>query len=191
MEYFQISAPPEPDRREILRYARAKGDGSLDNAIDSVISEAEGTLSYRLCYIRVGVTVSDGRVTLGKLTLTSRDLCKNLEGCTEAVIFAATVGAGIDRLIMKYGSISPSRALLFQAYGSERIESLCDCFCAFLTEKTGKTLRPRFSCGYGDLPLTVQKDIFALLDCTKIGLTLNDSLSMSPTKSVTAIVGVK
>ena len=41
--------------------------------------------------------------------------------------------------------------------------------------------RPRFSPGYGDLPLTVQKDFFRVLDCTrKIGLSLNDSLLMSP-----------
>lgn len=53
-------------------------------------------------------------------------------------------------------------------------------------------LKPRFSAGYGDLPLEVQKDIFRVLDCPrKIGLTLNDSLLMSPTKSVTAIVGIE
>ena len=37
----------------------------------------------------------------------------------------------------------------------------------------------------------VQKDIFKVLDCErKIGLTLNESLLMSPSKSVTAIVGI-
>ncbi|MBO5857729.1 MAG: Vitamin B12 dependent methionine synthase activation subunit, partial [Clostridia bacterium] len=42
-----------------------------------------------------------------------------------------------------------------------------------------------------DLELTTQKDIFKILDCSKkIGLTLNDSLLMSPTKSVTAFVGI-
>ena len=49
----------------------------------------------------------------------------------------------------------------------------------------------RFSPGYGDLPLDVQKNIFPLLDCErKIGLTLNESLIMSPSKSVTAFVGM-
>ena len=57
--------------------------------------------------------------------------------------------------------------------------------------RVGKRTRPRFSAGYGDLPLGVQREIFAALDCPKhIGLTLNDSLLMSPTKSVTAIVGI-
>ena len=39
---------------------------------------------------------------------------------------SATVGIGIDRIIAKYGALSPSKALIFQAIGAERIESLCD-----------------------------------------------------------------
>ena len=36
-----------------------------------------------------------------------------------------------------------------------------------------------------------QREIFAALDCPrKIGLTLNESMLMSPSKSVTAIIGV-
>ena len=190
MEFYQLKSPPEVKRREIMRYAGAKDDGTLENIIESVIMESNEVITYRLCYVRVGVVAENGRVTLGNLTVDSKDLCKNLTGCSEAVIFAATIGSGIDRMILKYGRTSPSRALLFQAYGSERIESLCDVFCAFLAENTGKKLRPRFSAGYGDLDLTFQKDVFSILDCSKIGLTLNDSLSMSPSKSVTAVVGL-
>ena len=52
-------------------------------------------------------------------------------------------------------------------------------------------LRQRFSPGYGDLPLQAQRAIFDALQCHKeIGLYLNESLLMSPTKSVTAIVGI-
>ena len=52
-------------------------------------------------------------------------------------------------------------------------------------------LRPRFSPGYGDLPLALQADVFWALDCTsKIGVSLSESLIMSPQKSVTAIIGI-
>lgn len=58
-------------------------------------------------------------------------------------------------------------------------------------QAAGGDTRPRFSPGYGDLPLALQRDIFHALDCArKIGLTLNDSLMMSPAKSVTAIIGI-
>ena len=124
----------------------------------------------------------------------SAGLSKNLFGCKEAVVFAATVGIGLDRLIAKYSAVSPAKALMLQAIGAERIESLCDAFCGDLGTDLGgldKMLKRRFSPGYGDLPLDMQRDIFRVLDCSrKIGLTLNESMLMSPSKSVTAIVGI-
>ena len=110
-----------------------------------------------------------------------------------AIIFAATVGLAPDRLVARNLVSSPTRALVFDAIGAERIESLCDAFCEDIKAKIGneKKLRPRFSAGYGDLDIEVQRDIFRLLDCPKnIGLTLTESLLMTPSKSVTAIIGI-
>ena len=42
----------------------------------------------------------------------------------------------------------------------------------------------------GNVELSVQKEFFRLLPCTRIGLTLMDTLIMSPEKSVTAFIGV-
>jgi cobalamin-dependent methionine synthase I len=107
---------------------------------------------------------------------------KFLDGKDEAVLFAATVGLGVDRLIHRYASVSPVKALLFQAIGAERIETLCEAFCKELG------LKKRFSPGYADLALETQRGIFAALGCEKrLGISLTDSLLMTPTKSVTAI----
>ena len=110
-------------------------------------------------------------------------------------MFAATVGVGIDRLITRYSIVSPARSLMLQAIGTERAEALCDLFCREIAEekaREGSVTCPRFSPGYGDLPLELQKDIFAVLDCPRyIGVSLGESLLMSPSKSVTAIVGVR
>ena len=110
------------------------------------------------------------------------------------MIFAATIGVEIDRLITKYSRLSPAKAFCCQAIGAERVEELCDDFCESVNEKLGaggEMLKPRFSPGYGDLPLETQKMIFSLLDCPKrIGVTLGDSLLMSPSKSVTAFAGI-
>ena len=49
----------------------------------------------------------------------------------------------------------------------------------------------RFSPGYGDLPLSVQPTVLAALDAQRrLGITLSSSLLMTPTKSVTAIIGM-
>ena len=186
---------PEIKRREILRYMGCKaGDSQIDGLLDSCICESSNALSYKVVYTEVPILKDRDGIKLGEITIVSRDLQKCLSGCDKAIIFAATVGLGIDRLINKYGRINPSRAVCFQAIGAERIEALCDAFCKDVSQKYAehcRKLRPRFSPGYGDLPLSLQRDIFNLLSCEKrIGLTLNDSLLMSPSKSVTAIVGI-
>ncbi|MCR5275107.1 MAG: Vitamin B12 dependent methionine synthase activation subunit, partial [Clostridiales bacterium] len=49
-----------------------------------------------------------------------------------------------------------------------------------------------FSPGYGDLPIEVQKEFLPLLDAERrLGITLSDSYLMSPSKSVTAIIGIE
>ena len=188
--YKAYGAPPYNDK-EILRYA---GCREADEAVRALLceckAETEGKLSYKVCYLPLTLCVEDDLCDFGALRVRSANLAKNLRGCTEAVLFAATVGVGVERLIAKYGARSPAKALLFDAIGTERIEALCDLFCAELEKEKAMQARPRFSPGYGDLPLSFQKDIFSVLQCEKhIGLTVTDSFMMSPSKSVTAIVG--
>lgn len=187
---------PPVDRREILRYARADvNSDELDGLIDSCLSELLGGLSYSVCYAELPVSVADGEVVMGSLRTRSESFGKYISECKSVIVFAATIGLFADRLIKRYSAVSPSRALMLDAIGAERIESLCDVFCEEIKTETaarGQSVKPRFSAGYGDLPLSMQKDIFDLLGCEKrIGLCLSDSLLMTPTKSVTAFVGVR
>ena len=179
------------DKSEVLRYMRSPADERVLSLIDECISEVESVLSARICYEEYEISFDGGEIDLGFCRTDSRDLSKNLSECKRAVVFAATVGIGIDRLIKKYSLLSPSRALCIGAIGNERVEALCDIFCSLLASKYKKT-RPRYSAGYGDLPLSLQEDIFKALDCAKsIGVSLGDSLLMTPQKSVTAIVGIE
>ena len=181
--------PPSVDPAEVLRYAGGRmADPSVEAMLKECMEEAQGELSYRICYCRLPLQVEGIDCRIGSLRLRSKALAKTLSGCNEAIVFGATLGVGIDRLIGKYLRISPAKALLMDALGTERIEALCDAFCKSQECK----ITPRFSAGYGDLSLAVQPELFALLQCEKkIGLCLTDGLMMSPTKSVTAIFGIK
>ncbi len=54
-----------------------------------------------------------------------------------------------------------------------------------------KYLSKRFSPGYGDLSLEIQKNLLAYLDAhRRIGIELTENYLMIPQKSVTAILGV-
>ena len=183
---------PDTDKKEVLRYAGVRGSAEeLNVLLDECIREANGVLTYKVCYCEIPVFRNKEELELGFCKVNSRDLAKNLEVCDRAVLFAATVGVGIDRLIARYSALSPTKALIFDAIGSERIEALCDVFCQDIEREKRKKIRPRFSAGYGDLPLEFQKAIFSVLDAPrKIGLSLGEGLLMSPSKSVTAIVGI-
>ena len=190
----QRTLPPPPiRRREILRYMGASASTpELEALMDRALSLLEGRLCYRVCYREVPVVREEDGIRLLSLVTPSQTVARALEGCKTAVLFAATVGLDLDRLIARYGRVSPSRGLMMQALGAERIEALCDAFCNWLAEEYAPLkLRRRFSPGYGDLPLEGQRAIFDALQCHKeIGLYLNGSYLMSPTKSVTAIVGI-
>ena len=183
---------PPIRRREILRYAGcAEADAATATLMEDCLTEAADALAYKVCYRELLVKIDGEKCDFGTFSVLSHQLARNLENCTRVLLLAATVGVGIDRLIQKYSRIAPSRALMLQAIGAERIEALCDAFCDDTEKEMGVSLRPRFSPGYGDLPLSVQKDIISLLEAPKrIGLSLNDSLLMSPTKSVTAFAGI-
>lgn len=188
-------AMPPVERREVLRYAGVHGGASgLDAVLDACLTEVRDKLRCRICYREVPVTRYAALLDLGFLQTCSSALMQNLAGCTRAVVFAATLGVELDRMIARYGTFSPSKALLLQAVGTAAIEAACDAFARDVAAEAaacGCVTRPRFSPGYGDLPLETQRAFFALLDpARRIGLTLNESLLMSPTKSVTALIGI-
>ena len=186
---------PKPCETEILRYAGCVSknvDGAVLDLMRDCAREMEGKLSFQVCYRRFPI-VYDGQVAF--LQADSTHLRHYLGDCEEVILFAATVGLEADRLITRYGRISPSRGLMMQAIGAERIEALCDVFCRDLKQELSQEdLLPksRFSPGYGDYALENQRAIFAALDCPRqIGLSLNESLLMTPSKSVTALVGLQ
>lgn len=135
------------------------------------------------------------RLFLGTHPLPGQALSRHLQNCPKVILFTATVGLTIDRMIQRHFVTEPAIAVWLNAIGSERVEALCRLFCTELkADYAAEGLVPieRFSPGYGDLPLAFQKDIFTLLDCPrKIGVTLNQSLLMSPEKSVSALVGLR
>jgi hypothetical protein len=193
----RITLPaPAQDRGEVLRYLKcAHPSPEVESMLAEVERELLPLLEYKVCYALFPLKREGTGLHFGNLSTDSRDLAKALSGCEEILLFAATVGLAPDRLTTRYGHISPAKALCVQAIGAERIEALCDAFVRYANAHilaSGSVLRPRFSPGYGDLPLTLQQALFAALDCPRqIGLCLNESLLMSPTKSVTALAGIQ
>ena len=123
----------------------------------------------------------------------SKDLYNNLKNCHKVYLLACTLGPQVDSLIRKTQFTDQVMAAVFQATGAMYIEEVVDFVNNQINQiekGKNKSTRPRFSPGFGDVSLEVQKDFFSLLPCSKIGLTLMDTLIMAPEKSVTAFVGI-
>ena len=169
--------PPPPSRKEILRYAGERGDALYDTLLDECIAEALPHLSYRAAYAVFPVHRIESTLDFGFMQTESRGLAKCLSSYDYALIFGATLGHAYDRLLVRASAGSPLKSLFFDAIGAERAEALCDTLCGEIAreyQSAGGALGARYSPGYGDLPLAVQKDIFRVMDFPRhIGLTLN------------------
>ena len=178
-------------RREALRYLgiRANVTPELDAMLDRAHSLLRDVAVLKACCTRLPLTVTGDTLDFGAFRLESRALKKNLDGCRETFLFAATLGIGADRQILRLEKAEPAFAPVFDAYCSAAVEGWCNFINAQLAEE--HTLRPRFSPGYGDVPLSVQRDVLLALDAQRrLGITLSDTFFMTPTKSVTAFVGI-
>ena len=182
-------ALPAVCKREVLRYAGTREDDTSSlTLLDECIEELKVNAG-KVSYCKLKVKKEGNRLDFGPFSLTSKNLANFFDTATESVLFLATVGVEIDRLITKYSLLSPAKALMFQALGTERVEALCDCFSDFIKVEENLKTCARFSPGYGDSPLSVQKDIIALLEGNKTcGVFVNDSFLLSPSKTVTAFI---
>ena len=183
--------------REAVRYL-GFGKNEADERTLELIQQSFKDLEQEagpksICQIFDLNHTDDGRLVIGQMEIRSKSLSRNLKGCRQVVLFGATLGAGVDRLMRRISLTDMARAVILQSCAAAMLEEYCD-ECqkkiAAELEEEHLYLRPRFSPGYGDFSLDCQKDIIRALEAEKtVGVTLTDSLLMTPSKSVTAVIG--
>lgn len=187
----------EINRREVYRYLGYKGNKPdeatvklVEESICELAKAASPKFFHRSFPLHIG---PDDQIDFTYFKAKSKNLARNLTDCSQIILFAATLGAGVDLLVKRYHTVQMSKAVVLQAAAAAMIESYCDEKNEWLKQEYGKEgyyLRPRFSPGYGDFSLEHQRDLVAVLEAGKrVGITLTDSCLMVPTKSVTAVIG--
>ena len=193
---------PDPDLREILRYMGYRGNppgSELLGEIGECVRDLQKAVTPRYVYERFPLgrkkREEEGEILcFANLEVVSRNLSKNLEDCTEVCLMAVTLGTGPDLLVRRASVTRMSRALIYQAAAAAMTETWCDRINERIrieALRDGLYTRPRFSPGYGDLPLSLQRDLSRILNMPKeIGVSLTDTFLMTPSKSVTALIGL-
>ena len=185
--------------REIFRYLGYKNGARPEGGTLRMIERAEADIraaaepKHAKRYFALSFP-DKGAVEIDGIRIESAALRRNLEGCEGAWLFAAPLGAGVDRLISRLTALGRmSEALAAQAAAAAFIEDYCDEVNDALRDEAaqGMKLRPRFSPRYGDFSIEHQRDIARELDTARrLGLTVTESLMLAPMKSVTAVIGV-
>ena len=197
--YETAGASVDIPKREVFRYLGYRGIapdetilGRVEEAVQKLQKESRPHSAWNVFPLELSTSSPDD-IQIGSLRFFSRQLSRNLRGCSRVVLMAATIGPGADFLIRRSEAVSMLDAAIFQAAGAAMAESWCDevnqrIIAAMKEQRLFP--RPRFSPGYGDVPLDLQKDFSALLQMPQTcGISLTDTLLMVPSKSVTAFIG--
>ncbi len=177
-----------------LGYKRTEIDVKTLVMIQESFDELEKMSELKSIYRIYELSQKDDELQIGNLIIKSKSLKKNLKECTQVVVFGATMGLSVDRQLRTYELTDMARAVVMQACAAAMLEEYCDEMQEKIAQQLAEEnlyLRPRFSPGYGDFSILHQKDILNMLDASKtIGLTMTDAYMLTPTKSVTAVIGV-
>lgn len=183
---------PHVRRAEMLRYARC-GDGvgvekeaeQAQRLVDDLIRPAAAAVVF-------DIKRNGEKIFVADTELEGKSIKKLLAPCNKCVVMAITVGFEVDMKIAALGSSSPALSLLADAAASSAVEDACDACCESIESELGVKLTPRFSPGYGDLPMNIQPALLTLTNARRdLGLTVGSGCMLSPIKSVTAIAGIK
>ncbi|MBE6469664.1 MAG: hypothetical protein E7001_06925 [Coriobacteriaceae bacterium] len=195
---------PVLDRDEMLRYLGYAGqemDPGLAARIAAVADEVEAGLApagVRRVF-PVDATGTDGagepviRLHGTAVALEGKDIFRHLKDARYCALIACTLGIESERRLRAAGGAALEQTVLdaaCSAYVEAAVEEM-DAAVRAEAAELGLSTNWRFSCGYGDCPLTAQPRIVAALNAGRlIGLTVTPANLLVPSKSVTAMIGL-
>lgn len=178
-----------------LGYGREKADEKTLALIEEAFSELDEAAKERIVF-RAFPLQTDGteHIVIETMEIKSKNLAKNLRGCEQAILLGATLGVRVDMLMKRYSLTDMAKVVVLQACAAALLEEYLDEWQKKLgnkIEQDGFYMHPRFSPGYGDFSILHQKEILTILDAPKkIGLSMTNGSMLTPTKSVTAVIGL-
>lgn len=182
----------EAAERKLLQAAMPQGVYRVQKLEWGRGSESEG----------IPATVTESGTGLLKaqgLELPGSAIKKHLAECNGMIIMAVTLGAGVDRLIRLSQIRDMAEAVLLDSGASILAEQCADIMEAAIKAEAAPEqaqaaqiyFTGRYSPGYGDFPIEMQKTLLQVVDGPKsIGLTTNESCILIPRKSITAVIGM-
>lgn len=181
------------NKNDVLRHLGHNNqeiDQSLDEMIDAYMKRVEnlnGKYVYQIFDFEQG---DDIKVLNTILNLKGDSIKHILSQASQLILFAGTLGHEMDQQILKSSYDSSLSMMILDVCASVKIEDVLDQMEEEIKTTYPVHLTPRFSPGYGDLPLDIQRDLIEVIGAKKIGIHVTDSSILLPKKSVTGIIGI-
>jgi hypothetical protein len=178
-------------------YKKSEITEDLMFSIQKEINEARTYIQPSAVSITLEITKIDSdTVNLERdITLKSVKLAKLLEKSKSVIIFACTIGDGVEKRSAEYIGVGEmTKGIIWDAIGSEAVEASADFINGVIAQEMQimkKSITKRFSPGYGDLKTDVHSDIMPLLETEDLGIGFDKkNFILKPEKSITAIIGI-
>jgi hypothetical protein len=172
--------------------------GTVESSImEQILSETgrcEQTIRGKAIHTCVGIKHAAGRdaIEVNGVTIEDETLVSSLDGAESLAVAVCTVGGGIDELIGEhFGRGDFLGGMIADIFASRAVEGVAEkCATLICAEARRHNLSAsgHLSPGYGKWDVSGQRAVFALLDPSPIGVSLNEHCMMQPRKSVSFVI---
>ncbi|MDP8218500.1 MAG: vitamin B12 dependent-methionine synthase activation domain-containing protein [Candidatus Theseobacter exili] len=202
VKLFQPENITIPERKVLLRLGYRDGktlfEGKAVALVSQLLENAKLEIEWNCHYRHHLIDLIDNdQIELNECPffLKSRDLANHLKRSSKITFFALTLGNRFFNYIENYSKEKRvAEAAVLDAVGSEAVEAFAEKFSSVIKDLARRdrcSITKRYSPGYGDWNLGVQKNLLSWLSAEKIGISLESSGIMIPEKSITGVIGWK
>ena len=137
--------------REAVRYlgfGRNAADEQTEKLISEVFTELDRIARPKAVHRVFSCVQRKEEIQIGTMRVHSKNLARNLQGCTQTVLMATTLGIEVDLAMRRYALTDMAKVVIFQACAAAMLEEFCDeCQVKIADEMAPeyKGMRPRFS----------------------------------------------
>jgi hypothetical protein len=186
------------DADEVLRFQGYKSGLDVPSPdvlalFDEALALGHTLMTPRAVMRRLRVARDGDRLIADGVTLTIPRIGERWGAVDEIVAGVCTIGAALESHV---ASLWQARelplAMMLDSVGSGAVESLAEYVNDVLCQEgiaQGLKVTNRVSPGYGGWDVAEQRLLWRLCPGDAVGVTLNESAFMTPTKSITVLVG--
>ncbi|MBI4593340.1 MAG: hypothetical protein HY728_03930 [Candidatus Rokubacteria bacterium] len=161
---------------------------------DAALAEGRRLMDPRAVVRWAGVGRQDGdTIDADGLRLTIPDVGHHWGPIERVAVVICTIGSALEqRVAARWAQRELPLAMMLDSVGSGAVESLAEYVNDLLCQEgvpLGLTVTNRVSPGYAAWDVGDQRRLFAFCPGDPIGVTLNEACFMTPTKSITFLVG--